>query len=171
MALATDNSRIVRKQLLPLTAKVDVVLPVFALNEINRLNDFGCETAQIICTEQSFTVNLDEKILFRSTLLTEKFPDVFKHLEKYPLTQLTCVTSALIKAIERVSVFHEITTSPMVSVQVQNSVLKVSSPQSETGHSQHLVPARFTTFKADQNVTFNARFLLDALRSFPLTEK
>ena len=166
VASATDTSRLVWKQLIPFDKPIDLILPTYALNEINRLNDFGCRIAQITYNQNQMLVNLDNKIKLLSTLIAGKFPDLTKQLERKFVTELVCVTATLISVIERCSVFHELTARPTVNFVVKKEVFQVISPKIEKGHHYQEVPTTKIS-GTDQDINFQSRFLLDTLRSFP----
>ncbi len=167
VASTTDTLRLVWKQLIPFTEKIDLILPINTVYEINRLNDIGCETTKIIYNKNQISINLDDKIKLLSPLIDGQYPDLTKQLNRNFTTEIVCLTETLIKVIERCSVFRE-ETEPWASVclVVKDDFFEVSSAFTSKGHHKQKITTSHINGE-NQKIKFQSRFLLEALRSFP----
>ncbi len=168
VASATDTLRLVWKQLTPFSKKIELILPIYTVNEINRLNDFDCEKATLTYTDNQILIDLNGRIKLLSALIDGHYPDLTKQLDREFETDLVCSTQTLIKAIEACSIFREETseyTSVMLVYKEQKFKVASTAAISKGSHNQDVLLFKFSG--KEQKVQFQARFLLETLRSFP----
>ena len=168
VASATDTLRLVWKQLIPFTKPIELILPIYTINELNRVNDFGCETVKLVYTSNQILIDLDGQIKLLSPLIDGQYPDLTKQLNREFETDLTCSTATLIRAIEICSVFREETSEyTSVSFVFKDGKFKVTSAGAIARGNHHQDVSLFQALGSAQTAQFQSRFLLETLRSFP----
>jgi len=163
----TDSFRISRR-VLKLNKKlefdIDINIPLKTLSELIRLADTYSEM-KVIIIEGYLTVNFDNHSLFQSTLIEGKFPNVERAFPDEYATKVILNKSKIIKSINRANIGNEDNIAQTVTLDINSSVINLTSQSADIGNYDE----KFTDFNFDgesQLISFNIKFLLEALRTF-----
>jgi len=163
----TDSFRISRR-VLKLNKKlefdIDINIPLKTLSELIRLADTYSEM-RVIIIEGYLTVNFDNHSLFQSTLIEGKFPNVERAFPDEYATKVILNKSKIIKSINRANIGNEDNIAQTVTLDINSNVINLTSQSADIGNYDE----KFTDFNFDgesQLISFNIKFLLEALRTF-----
>jgi len=163
----TDSFRISRR-VLKLNKKlefdIDINIPLKTLSELIRLADTYSEM-KVIIIEGYLTVNFDNHSLFQSTLIEGKFPNVERAFPDEYATKVILNKSKIIKSINRANIGNEDNIAQTVTLDINSNVINLTSQSADIGNYDE----KFTDFNFDgesQLISFNIKFLLEALRTF-----
>jgi len=163
----TDSFRISRR-VLKLNKKldfdIDINIPLKTLSELIRLAD-TYTNMKVIIIEGYLTVNFDDHSLFQSTLIEGKFPNVERAFPDEYATKVILNKSKIIKSINRANIGNEDNIAQTVTLDINSNVINLTSQSADIGNYDE----KFTDFNFDgesQLISFNIKFLLEALRTF-----
>lgn len=179
VAVATDGTRIVEKTLFPFSSELNLILPLFALAELNRINNLekNLPVALFLGNNKNKTAKIEfvaftlgDDIKLYSQLIEGKFPDTDK---QFPVTwaeftNIVCANQVLVSAIEKASIIFEKNSLPTVVFKIIKEKLYISSlEKSEIGFFEEEITITEQTNSKEQKINLQAKLLLTSLKTFP----
>jgi DNA polymerase-3 subunit beta len=166
---ATDSYRLSEKMLTPLKAPADelsLIVPVRTLQELARILEPEQEpvTIDISGTQILF---LYRDVELASRLIEGSYPDYTPIIPKTHTTKITVVTSELINAVKRVSLFAKESHSIKLAVNAERK-LEIYSDATQIGEERAEVEA--TIEGVENAVALNSNYLLEGLSALGGTE-
>lgn len=171
--VATDSHRLamrelsIEKQTNDVTFS-NVVIPGKALNELAKILADDEEEIEIVVTDNQILFKA-KHLLFYSRLLEGKYPDTTKLIPTDGTTTVVLPTKSFLQAIERASLLSREGHNNVVKLTTLDSgILEISSNSPEIGKVFEQIPVETTTGE-DLNISFSAKYMIDALRTMDST--
>ena len=166
-AVATDSYRLSKKYMnfeksFP---QISVILPSKSLDELVKIleNDQDIVEIHISPTKTLFKV---KNILFQTRLIDGKYPDTSVLIPEHFVNSIRLNKQDLINAIERASLFSNIEGTNIIKMDVEETLVKITSTNAEIG----TVIEEVNTLEQSNNhalrLAFSSKYLLEALKSF-----
>lgn len=166
---ATDSHRIANKKISYNHSEqdIDVIIPSKFVREISKLLFDIDENIKFICTDRSIALATSD-IIIQSKTIEGKYPEISKIIPENFSTLLKMKVKNLVKVIDRASVIsNEVIT--IVNLKIKENKLYIISNIHEIGNSEEQIDD-FYADGPDQNVAFNARYMMEALKAFETEE-
>jgi DNA polymerase-3 subunit beta len=167
----TDSFRISRRLIQldqELKMNVDINIPFKTLTEILRLADSTTSMMAIIFSGY-LTLVFDGYALLQTNLIEGKFPNVERAFPNDFATRIILNRAKIIRSINRANIGNEENVAQSVTLDIKNDIIKLSSQSIDVGNYDE----DFRDFKltgTEQLISFNTKFLLEALKSFDTEE-
>ena len=168
---ATDSHRLSLRK-----AKVDantsesynVVIPGKSLTELSKILDDSQKPVQIVITNNQVLFKT-KHILFFSRLLEGNYPDTSRLIPNESKTDIILNTKDFLQSIVRASLLGEGKNNIVKLSTINSAVVEISSNIPEIGKVVEEVQAE-TIDGEDLKISFNAKFMMDALRALEGTD-
>ena len=163
--VATDSFRLseFRTTLSP-TEQIALLIPQRSAQEILRIfEDSGDEV--LVCFNKNQILLKSNNLSFISRLNEGNFPDYQSVIPKSFSTQIVLDKDQIIDSVKTASVFSGRLSDITVKAGERKDFLEINSNENETGEHHSRVPAKVAG--EDFEITFNYRYLLDALHAVP----
>ncbi|WP_338983519.1 DNA polymerase III subunit beta [Spiroplasma endosymbiont of Othius punctulatus] len=163
----TDNYRVSRN-IIDLNENSDSSLQAnipfkSALEVVKLINDF--DEIKIVFNESTVSF-VTKSTIFQTTLLEGKFPNVNAAFPKDFDTTIFAKTKDILHVIHRADIPNDEGKITVVNFVIDEKIITIKSSIKEIGNFSE----KFTAFEIrgldQQNISFNSKFLLDAIRAF-----
>ncbi|MCK6255078.1 DNA polymerase III subunit beta [Fictibacillus sp. KIGAM418] len=172
--VATDSHRLALR-----TARIEsnteelsfqnVVIPGKSLNELSKIVEESSELVQIVVTDNQVLFKT-KNTLFFSRLLDGNYPDTSKLLPSESKTTLGLSTKDFLQAIDRASLLAREGRNNVVKLAtLDNQTVEISSNSPEIGKVYENVITESMEGE-DLKISFNAKYMIDALKAMDCTE-
>jgi len=171
--VATDSHRLASR-----TAMVEcldelyfhnVVVPGKSCNELVKILEDGQNPVDIVVAENQILVKSNH-ILFYSRLLEGTYPDTTRIIPQNSKTEVVVNTKEFLQSIERASLLsREGKTNVVRLATLPDGHVEITSNAPEIGRVTELV-APASMQGEELKISFNAKYMMDALRSIDSTE-
>ncbi|WAH37010.1 DNA polymerase III subunit beta [Alicyclobacillus dauci] len=161
---ATDGLRLATHYVTLTDApKWQAVIPGKSLIELTKILASGDDIVELYLTEShSLFVSGDTR--FYTRLIDGTYPDTSRIIPNGHKTEVIVPGDDLLGAIDRAALIARDRDNHMVRLELENTVLTVSSNSPEIGNVSETVESEQKTGD-DLQIAFNARYVLDALRA------
>lgn len=162
---ATDSHRLaLRKAKVEsnTTEEYNVVIPGKSLTELSKILDDSKNAVSIVITNNQILFKA-EHLLFFSRLLEGNYPDTSRLIPAESKTELTLNTKDFLQSIVRASLLGEGKNNIVKLSTIEQSNVEISSNIPEIGKVVEEVQAE-SIIGEDLKISFNAKFMMDALR-------
>lgn len=161
---ATDGLRLATHRV-PLAESPtwEAVIPGKSLTELGKILPSDDSVVQLYLTE-SHSLFVSEDTRFYTRLIDGTYPDTSRIIPSGHKTEIVISGDDLLGAIDRAALIARDRDNHMVRVEIVESTLTVSSSSPEIGNVSETVHIERKTGD-DLQIAFNARYVLDALRS------
>ena len=139
-----------------------LIIPSKTLNEFIKMSSFIEEEFVKIYTERTKLIIKSERTMTISRLLEGQFPKYNQLIPNESPKEALVSVSALISAIERVSIMVDDKTS-IVKLAFSNGKLKLSADTPDSGKSEEELDIVYNS--DDLDIAFNYKFVLEALKN------
>ncbi|WP_026389441.1 DNA polymerase III subunit beta [[Acholeplasma] multilocale] len=163
----TDLHRISRKIILlegEFEQEVNITIPFKTINELPKLLD-GAKNFKIVITEGYVTFIIDE-VLFQSNLIDGQFPNIDVAFPQEFDTTITVESRKILKALNRADLPNDDGLPPTINLKFEDDKVTIKSTISEVGNYEEVFGDFESMGNLDLSISFNAKFLTDALRTF-----
>jgi len=143
---------------------LDITIPLKTLTELLRLTDSTSELKMIL-VEGYLTFVFDGKSLLQTILIEGKFPNVERAFPTNYPTKITLTKAKIMKAINRANIGNDENIAQTVSLEIGADNIKITSQSIDIGN-YHEDFKDFNFTGEQQSISFNIKFLLEALRTF-----
>jgi DNA polymerase III subunit beta len=164
--VATDSHRLSRQQ-----AQVEgahdlvlknVIVPGKSLSELAKtLGDYS-GPVDLVVADNQILVKTDE-VEFYSRLLEGAYPDTNRVIPKSGETELVSSTKELLQSVDRASLISRDGRDNVIKWTLKDGKVEVNSAAQDIGSVTEEVVARVTG--PELSISFNARYMMEALRS------
>jgi DNA polymerase III subunit beta len=161
---ATDSYRLAEKKLTALKNNVQLLLPVSAINDLQRILGDDPGTKEVVVShdnQQARFVVGDTELIAR--LIDGKYPDYGQLIPTDFKTTATLNRNEVINIAKVSSLFARESAGSIVLSTRKEGSLEIRSVASQVGENKASAKA---TVSSDGEITLNARFLLDGLQAF-----
>ncbi|AHF57142.1 DNA polymerase III subunit beta [Spiroplasma eriocheiris] len=166
---ATDSFRLACKKINYTSENdFDVIIPGKFINEIGKLLTENDDDIKMKISDKSVCIILNNTII-QSKIIEGKYPDTTKVIPENFVSLLTLNNRDLIKIIERASVLSNEAMTTIVTLKIKDNKVFITSFTQEIGNSEEEIKD-FRLSGTDQTITFNSKYILDALKSFKTKE-
>jgi len=163
----TDSFRI-SKSTIQLTERLendlDITIPLKTLTELLRLTDSTNELKMVL-VEGYLTFIFDGHSLLQTILIEGKFPNVERAFPTTYPTKITLTKAKIMKAINRANIGNDENIAQTVSLEIGADNIKITSQSIDIGNYDEDFKD-FNFIGEQQSISFNIKFLLEALRTF-----
>jgi DNA polymerase-3 subunit beta len=143
---------------------VEANIPLRSCNEIPRIFNDN-DTLKIVFTETHVLIKSDD-VIFQTSMLDGNYPDINKIYPTDFNSSIFVNKNKFIRLISRADIRDEETLTTIVNLILKEEKIIIKSNTQQIGSFTE----EFTEFNLrgidDQNVYFNSKFMLDALRTF-----
>ena len=139
-----------------------LIIPSKTLNEFIKMSSFIEEEFVKLYTERTKLIIKSERTMTISRLLEGQFPKYNQLIPNESPKEALVSVSALISAIERVSIMVDDKTS-IVKLAFSNGKLKLSADTPDSGKSEEELDIVYNS--DDLDIAFNYKFVLEALKN------
>ncbi len=172
-AVATDSFRLSKKekQLEDNYGKYNFTIESSNLNELIKALKESEECINIVVNDNSVLFST-ETIKFQTTILQGNYPDVDQLINQEVKVNVKFNKLELLKAIDNVALFSSRENSyPTVTIEIRNDMLvEITSYSKELGNAKEEVYPLDATNSKPFKLSFNARFVLEALKKYKTPE-
>ena len=168
---ATDSHRLaLRKAKVQTTSQenYNVVIPGKSLSELSKILDDSQSTVNIVITENQILFKT-KHLLFFSRLLEGNYPDTSRLIPNESKTDVIVNTKDFLQSIVRASLLGEGKNNIVKLSTVGDTSVEISSNIPEIGKVVEEVQADIISGE-ELKISFNAKFMMDALRSLEGTD-
>ena len=168
---ATDSHRLaLRKAKVQTTSQesYNVVIPGKSLSELSKILDDSQSTVNIVITENQILFKT-KHLLFFSRLLEGNYPDTSRLIPNESKTDVLVNTKDFLQSIVRASLLGEGKNNIVKLSTVGDTSIEISSNIPEIGKVVEEVQADIISGE-ELKISFNAKFMMDALRSLEGTD-
>ena len=164
---ATNSQRMaVRTLTVQSPVETDCIVPSTTLNEVMKLLSMDATEEIQLCLSKHQILFKWESITILSNVMEGVFPNVLGLIPKQAKTVLTLNKSQFLKGIDRSCLFATDWKHNNVRLAVEDSSkMIISSQSSEMGRIQEAQTITSIEGEANINISFNAKFLIDALKA------
>jgi DNA polymerase-3 subunit beta len=162
--VATDGRRLalVENEVeFPESAAVDIVLPIKAVQELQRSLSNYDENVSIKVQSSQISFNIGNIILY-SKLIVDKYPNYTQVIPQEDGEQVIIDRQLLINAVERASVMT-LDESHSVKLVFEGNRLTIMSATSDFGEAKDEIPVKYAGEKIE--IMFNPSYLMDPLKA------
>lgn len=143
----------------------NVIVPGKSMNELEKIIDDNDEQIKVVVTDH-FILFQAKHILFYSRLLEGNYPDVSKLIPTDSSTSIIVQTKSLLQAVERASLLARESNNNVVKLtDIDGAKLEIVSTSPEIGKVVETLETE-TYEGSELSISFSAKYMLDALRSF-----
>lgn len=170
--VATDSHRLSRRQAeveAPETLSVEnVVIPGKSLSELGKILADQTEWVDVIIAENQVMIRANH-LLFFSRLLEGTYPDTNRVIPQGGKTEMVMSTKELLQSVDRAALISRDGQDNVIKWRVKaEGTIQVHSASQDVGSVLEEVPAKVTG--EELSISFNAQFMLDALRAVDTDE-
>ncbi|MGM9928786.1 MAG: DNA polymerase III subunit beta [Bacillus sp. (in: firmicutes)] len=168
---ATDSHRLaLRKAKVQVNSpeSYNVVIPGKSLTELSKILDDSHEAVNIVITNNQVLFKT-KHLLFFSRLLDGNYPDTSRLIPSESKTDVVVNTKDFLQSIVRASLLGEGKNNIVKLSTINQAEVEISSNIPEIGKVVEEVQAE-TIEGEDLKISFNAKFMMDALRALEGTE-
>jgi DNA polymerase-3 subunit beta len=171
--VATDSHRLASRtamvECMEELAFHNVVVPGKSCNELVKILDDDQSLVDIVVAANQILVK-SKHILFYSRLLEGTYPDTTRIIPQSSKTEIVVNTKDFLESIERASLLsREGKTNVVKLVTLPDGNVEITSNAPEIGRVTEIV-APTSTEGEELKISFNAKYMMDALRSMDSTE-
>jgi DNA polymerase-3 subunit beta len=162
--VATDGRRLAlvdNEVEFPESAAVDIVLPIKAVQELQRSLSNYDENVSIKVQSSQISFNIGNIILY-SKLIVDKYPNYTQVIPQEDGEQVIIDRQLLINAVERASVMT-LDESHSVKLVFEGNRLTIMSATSDFGEAKDEIPVKYAGEKIE--IMFNPSYLMDPLKA------
>ncbi|QKG83007.1 DNA polymerase III subunit beta [Kroppenstedtia pulmonis] len=165
--VATDSHRLSRRQTeveAPETLSVEnVVIPGKSLSELGKILADQTEWVDVIISENQVMIRANH-LLFFSRLLEGTYPDTNRVIPQGGKTEMVISTKELLQSVDRAALISRDGQDNVIKWRVKaEGTIQVHSASQDVGSVLEEVSAKVTG--EELSISFNAQFMLDALRA------
>ncbi|WP_031542394.1 DNA polymerase III subunit beta [Mesoplasma photuris] len=143
---------------------VNITIPFKTIVELPKLLD-NARKLKIILSDGYVTFSIDS-VLFQSNLIDGQFPNVSQAFPKEFAQTLIVDSKSFLKALNRADLPNDDGLPPIINLRIENGKIFIKSTISEIGNYEEEFENFKTTDDLDLQISFNAKFLTDAIKTF-----
>lgn len=165
-AVSTDSYRIAKKYIITQgkNPEAEAIIPAKSLDELNKILEEGDEIVQIFFLKTKILFKY-RNILFLTRLIEGKFPDLTRMIPNEYAINIKFNKLSLLSAIDRAALF--ITTDlNIVKMEISGGKVHICSIGNEIGGTIEEVTPLEISNNGNFQLTFSAKYFLEALRAF-----
>ncbi|MEQ2528325.1 DNA polymerase III subunit beta [Robertmurraya yapensis] len=162
----TNSHRLaIRKLPIEATLEGSYIVPGTSLNELSKIMQNESGHIHIYITECYIIFKTNSLILY-SRLIEGIYPNVIGLIPKDTKTVITIGTAQLLKGVDRASLFATEGKNNRVNIKIEEGKkLRISSNSTEVGKIEELQNLKVVSGQQDLSISFDGRFLIDALKA------
>lgn len=167
LTCAGTNSHRLAIRKLPIEANLEgsYIVPGASLNELSKIMQDESGHIHIYITE-SYIIFKSNSLTLYSRLIEGNYPNVFGLIPKDAKTVITIETAQLLKGVDRASLFATEGKNNRVNIKIEEGEkLRISSTSTEVGKIEELQNLKVVSGQQDLSISFDGRFLMDALKA------
>ena len=171
MLTATDSFRLAQyKQPIKYNENKNFIIPSNLLSEVLKITNPKKEDFKIIIKENQIFISIDnDAVILKSKIIEGKYPDVSNIIPSDFSTIIKINRREIIKTIDLASTISNDYRSTIVNLEITKNAITIRSQAEEIGNSEELIEG-FEFEGNDQKISFNSKYLIDALASFDESE-
>ncbi len=168
---ATDSFRLAQyKQPIKYNENKNFIIPSNLLSEVLKITNPRKEDFKIIIKENQIFISIDnDAVILKSKIIEGKYPDVSNIIPSDFSTIIKINRREIIKTIDLASTISNDYRSTIVNLEITKNAITIRSQAEEIGNSEELIEG-FEFEGNDQKISFNSKYLIDALASFDESE-
>ena len=168
---ATDSFRLAQyKQPIKYNENKNFIIPSNLLSEVLKITNPKKEDFKIIIKENQIFISIDnDAVILKSKIIEGKYPDVSNIIPSDFSTIIKINRREIIKTIDLASTISNDYRSTIVNLEITKNAITIRSQAEEIGNSEELIEG-FEFEGNDQKISFNSKYLIDALASFDESE-
>ena len=168
---ATDSFRLAQyKQPIKYNENKSFIIPSNLLSEVLKITNPKKEDFKIIIKENQIFISIDnDAVILKSKIIEGKYPDVSNIIPSDFSTIIKINRREIIKTIDLASTISNDYRSTIVNLEITKNAITIRSQAEEIGNSEELIEG-FEFEGNDQKISFNSKYLIDALASFDESE-
>ena len=168
---ATDSFRLAQyKQPIKYNENKNFIIPSNLLSEVLKITNPKKEDFKIIIKENQIFISIDnDAVILKSKIIEGKYPDVSNIIPSNFSTIIKINRREIIKTIDLASTISNDYRSTIVNLEITKNAITIRSQAEEIGNSEELIEG-FEFEGNDQKISFNSKYLIDALASFDESE-
>ncbi|HFJ9402846.1 TPA: DNA polymerase III subunit beta [Bacillus paranthracis] len=163
---ATDSHRLaIRETLISTNVKANCIVPSATINELLKLMNSNLEFVSIYLSESHIIFTFGTTTLY-SRLIEGKYPNISSLIPNEFQTVINIDRQRMLQGVDRSSLLASEWANNNVNLEIVNeSTIKVSSNASQIGKISETQQIDVIQGKKQFNISFDGRFMLDALRA------
>jgi DNA polymerase III subunit beta len=164
--IATDSHRLSKQKITIEGSEAlsfqNMIVPGKNLSELSKVfNDYN-GYVDVMITGNQLLIKTEE-VEFYTRLLEGSYPDTDRVIPENSNTDVVISTKACLQSVERASLISRDERDNVVKWIIENGKVKVNSEAQDIGSVTEEVQAKITG--SELNISFNARYMMEALRS------
>lgn len=163
---ATDSHRLaIRETLISTNMKANCIVPSATINELLKLMNSNLEFVSIYLSESHIIFTFGTTTLY-SRLIEGKYPNISTLIPNEFQTVINIDRQRMLQGIDRSSLLASEWANNNVNLEIVNeSTIQISSNASQIGKISETQQIDVIQGKKQLNISFDGRFMLDALRA------
>ncbi|PFC86926.1 DNA polymerase III subunit beta [Bacillus anthracis] len=163
---ATDSHRLaIRETLISTNVKANCIVPSATINELLKLMNSNLEFVSIYLSESHIIFTFGTTTLY-SRLIEGKYPNISSLIPNEFQTVINIDRQRMLQGVDRSNLLASEWANNNVNLEIVNeSTIKVSSNASQIGKISETQQIDAIQGKKQFNISFDGRFMLDALRA------
>lgn len=163
---ATDSHRLaIRETLISTNVKANCIVPSATINELLKLMNSNLEFVSIYLSESHIIFTFGTTTLY-SRLIEGKYPNISSLIPNEFQTVINIDRQRMLQGVDRSSLLASEWANNNVNLEIVNeSTIKVSSNASQIGKISETQQIDAIQGEKQFNISFDGRFMLDALRA------
>ncbi|NKW84539.1 DNA polymerase III subunit beta [Bacillus cereus] len=163
---ATDSHRLaIRETLISTNMKANCIVPSATINELLKLMNSNLEFVSIYLSESHIIFTFGTTTLY-SRLIEGKYPNISTLIPNEFQTVINIDRQRMLQGVDRSSLLASEWANNNVNLEIVNeSTIQISSNASQIGKISETQQIDVIQGKKQLNISFDGRFMLDALRA------
>lgn len=163
---ATDSHRLaIRETLISTNMKANCIVPSATINELLKLMNSNLEFVSIYLSESHIIFTFGTTTLY-SRLIEGKYPNISTLIPNEFQTVINMDRQRMLQGVDRSSLLASEWANNNVNLEIVNeSTIQISSNASQIGKISETQQIDVIQGKKQLNISFDGRFMLDALRA------
>ncbi|AAU17829.1 DNA polymerase III subunit beta [Bacillus cereus] len=163
---ATDSHRLaIRETLISTNMKANCIVPSATINELLKLMNSNLEFVSIYLSESHIIFTFGTTTLY-SRLIEGKYPNISTLIPNEFQTVINIDRQRMLQGVDRSSLLASERANNNVNLEIVNeSTIQISSNASQIGKISETQQIDVIQGKKQLNISFDGRFMLDALRA------